>query len=61
MIYTKNEEVIKNTVAIQSTTIADLADDTTVNQIKKGSSLLLNQMAKLPFQVLESQEMLVKS
>lgn len=36
----KNEEVIKNTVAVQSTTIADLADETTVNQMKKGAQLI---------------------
>lgn len=34
------EEVIMNSIAVQSTAIAGLADDSTVNQIKRGAQLI---------------------
>jgi len=36
----KNEEVIKNTITVQSTAIADLADDKTVGQIERGAQII---------------------
>ena len=36
----KNEEVIENTIAVQSTSVAELSDEKTVSQIKRGAQII---------------------